>query len=305
MLLKNDNVLKRIAPFHVLSLLFMAGLMALTLICHSGVPDWGALILRYLVGLGLNGVVVLAFSRWPGTRLIRWAHDFSPLFFILFVFDSLGYLIQYLQPDIDPVLIRMDYWLFGAHPTLWLQRWITPWLTDLLSLAYATYYFLAIVLILVLYNREQKPGLYESIFVFVLGYYLSYIGYLLFPAIGPRFTMTELYTVPLDGGAITDFLRDTLNNLEHNKRDCMPSGHTEIALITLGLAFRHTRKLFYIYLPMVLGLILATVYLRYHYVVDVLAGAFLAAICLAIGPWLYQKTGSRLNAACSDQETSN
>jgi membrane-associated phospholipid phosphatase len=269
------------------------------------VPGWGALIIRYLLGLCLNLGVVLAFARWPGTRLIRWAHDFAPLFFILFIFDSLGYLIQYLQPDIDPVLIQMDFWIFGAHPTLWLQRWIAPRLTDLLSLAYSTYYFLAVVFILVIYNREQKPGLYESIFVFVLGYYLSYIGYLLFPAIGPRFTMAELYTVPLDGGVITDFLRDTLNNLENNKRDCMPSGHTEIALITLGLAFRHSRKLFYIYLPMVLGLILATVYLRYHYVVDVLAGMILAAICLAIGPWLYQKTGSRLNAACSDQKMSN
>jgi len=284
---EKNSFIKRMAPFHVLTLFFLTGLIVLTFLFRQRVPGWGALILRYFVGLGLNGVVVLAFARWPGTRLIRWAHDFSPLFFILFIFDSLGYLIQYLQPDIDPVLIRMDVWIFGAHPTIWLQRWITPRLTDLLSLAYATYYFLAIVLILVLYNREQKPGLYESIFVFVLGYYLSYIGYLLFPAIGPRFTMAELYTVPLDGGAITDFLRDTLNNLEHNKRDCMPSGHTEIALITLGLAFRHTRKLFYIYLPMVLGLILATVYLRYHYVVDVPAGIILAAVCLIIGLWLY------------------
>ncbi|RPI74609.1 MAG: phosphatase PAP2 family protein, partial [Desulfobacteraceae bacterium] len=285
--------MKRIASFHILSLLFMAGLMVLTLICHSGVPGWGALILRYFVGLVLNLAVVLAFDRWPEVKPVQWVHNFAPLFFILFIFDSLGYLIQYLRPDIDLALIRLDHWLFGVHPTLWLQRFIRPWLTDLLSLAYSTYYFLAVVFILVIYNREQKRGLPESIFIFVLGYYLSYIGYLLFPAIGPRFTMTELYTVPLDGGAITDFLRDTINSLEHNKRDCMPSGHTEIALITLGLAFRYSRKLFYIYLPMVAGLILATVYLRYHYVVDLLAGALLAAVCLVGGPWLYRKIGSR------------
>jgi membrane-associated phospholipid phosphatase len=287
--------MKRIACFHILSLAFMTGLFVLTLLFHSGIPDWGALALRYVLGLGLNLAVVLAFTRWPGIKLIRWVHDFAPLFFILFIFDSLGNMIQYLRPDIDPVLIRMDHWLFGVHPTLWLQRWIMPWLTDLLSLAYSTYYFLAVVFILVIYNREQKRGLPESIFIFVLGYYLSYIGYLLFPAIGPRFTMTELYTVPLDGGVITDFLRDTINNLEHNKRDCMPSGHTEIALITLGLAFRYSRKLFYIYLPMVAGLILSTVYLRYHYVVDVLAGALLATVCLVSGPRLFKywetKTG--------------
>jgi membrane-associated phospholipid phosphatase len=288
MLPDHNSFLKRIAPFHVLSLFFLTGLIVLTLLFRQRIPGWGAMALRYFAGLCLVLAVIYAFARWPGVRLVRLVHDFSPILFILFIFDSLGYLIQYLQADIDPVLIRIDFWIFGNHPSIGLQRWITPWLTDFLSLAYCTYYFIPLILILVLYNKERKPGLYESVFVLVLGYYLSYIGYLLFPAIGPRFSLAQIYTVPLNGGAITDFLRDTLNFLEHNKRDCMPSGHTEIALITLGLAFRHNRRLFYVYLPMVLGLILSTVYLRYHYVVDVLAGIVLAAICLIVGPWLFR-----------------
>jgi membrane-associated phospholipid phosphatase len=280
--------MKRIASFHMLTILFLSALILLTLFFHQRIPGWPSLILRLLLGLGLVLAIVLVYQYKPTLKVIRLIHDFSPLFFILFIFNALGDLIPHLHPDIDSILVRMDFWIFGNHPAVWLQHWIAPRFTDLMSLAYATYYFMPVVLILALYIKKQKPGLYESISILVFGYYLSYIGYLLFPAIGPRFTLAHLYTVPLNGGPLTNLLRETLNALEHNKRDCMPSGHTQIALMTLVLAYRYARRLFYIYLPLVLSLIFSTVYLRYHYAIDVLAGAFLAALCLVIGPKVHQ-----------------
>lgn len=67
----------------------------------------------------------------------------------------------------------------------------------------------------------------------------------------------------------------------------MPSGHTQIALMVLYLAYRYQRILFYIYLPIICGLILSTVYLRYHYVVDLIAGIFTALGCLFVAPRIY------------------
>jgi membrane-associated phospholipid phosphatase len=128
----------------------------------------------------------------------------------------------------------------------------------------------------------------ESMFILALGYYLSFIGYILFPAIGPRFTMTSLYSIPLEGGFITDLVRDTLNAIEHNKRDCMPSGHTQIALMVLFLAYRCERILFYILLPIICGLLLSTIYLRSHYVIDILVGVGLAIGCMIFGPLLHR-----------------
>ena len=58
-------------------------------------------------------------------------------------------------------------------------------------------------------------------------------------------------------------------------RDCFPSGHTEIALVVLLYAWRFERRYFCGLLPAVGLLLFSTVYLRYHYVVDVLAGALL------------------------------
>lgn len=77
-------------------------------------------------------------------------------------------------------------------------------------------------------------------------------------------------------------VRDGLNALEHNKRDVMPSGHTQIALMVLYLAYRYQKVLFYPFLFIIIGLIVSTVYLRYHYVIDRIVGAVIAAGCLPI-----------------------
>ena len=145
----------------------------------------------------------------------------------------------------------------------------------------------------VLYLKNQRLEFDESIFILVFGYYVSFIGYILFPAIGPRYTMAHLYSVPLEGSFITDSVRDLLNALEHNKRDCMPSGHTQIVLIVLYLAHRYEKFLFYIFFPIICGLILSTVYLRYHYVIDLFVGATIAVGCMIIGPRLYRMWNKR------------
>ena len=215
-------------------------------------------------------------------------NDFSPVAFIIFIYQSLGNMIQHLQPDIDPYLIRIDFFLFGVHPTVWMEQWITPWLTDILSLAYLSYYFLPLILVLTLYLKGRTEEFRQTMFVLTFGYYLSFIGYILFPAIGPRFTLSHLQTVPLEGSFFSDLVRDLLNAIEHNKRDCMPSGHTQIVLMVLFLARRYEKTIFTLFLPVVCGLILSTVYLRYHYVIDLIAGASFAIGCIFIAPWLYR-----------------
>jgi membrane-associated phospholipid phosphatase len=279
--------MKRIAPIQALTLFFLIGLVVLTLLFHRQIPLWRSLLLNYFIILGL----LFAF-KWSSDQKVvgkagTFLYRFSPILFIVFIYESLGNLIQYLQADIDPWLIKIDLFLFGVEPTLWIQKWIVPWFTDILSLAYLSYYFIPVVLIAVLYLKHRMTEFDRAMFVLALGYYVSFIGYILFPAVGPRYALTHLYSVPLEGSFITDFVRDTLNALELNKRDCMPSGHTQIVLMVLFLAYRYEKFLFYLFFPIICGLILSTVYLRYHYVIDLLVGAGLAIGCTLIGHRLY------------------
>jgi membrane-associated phospholipid phosphatase len=280
--------MKRITPIHGLTLFLLIGLILLAVIFQGHLPLWRSLVFRYGLWIGLLFALRLSSQRRSLRRIGALFNDFSPILFIVLIYESLGNLIQYLQPDIDPWLIRIDLFLFGVHPTVWIERWIVPWLTDLMSFFYISYYFLPVILVLTLYLRNQKQDFDRAMFVLLFGYYISFVGYILFPAIGPRYTLTAFQTVPLEGGFLTDFVRDTLNSMEHNKRDCMPSGHTEIALIVLTLSHRYQRWLFYVLVPIVSGLILSTVYLRYHYVIDLCVGAALAVACVIVAPRIYK-----------------
>jgi membrane-associated phospholipid phosphatase len=131
------------------------------------------------------------------------------------------------------------------------------------------------------WGKEEEFSL--TICTLLLGYYLSYAGYMAMPTIGPRYTMHALYNVPLQGGDVAKSIMNTLNALEGNKWNCFPSGHTQMTLISLWFAFTYKRPLFWIYLPISAAIIFSTVCLRYHYVIDIVAGVVFAGITLFLG----------------------
>ena len=280
--------MRRINPIRGLTLLFLIGLILLVLFFRDQIPRWRSLLSLYALGAGVLLVLKWCSDREVGGRVGKFINDFSPALYIILIYQSLGNLIQYLHPDVDPQLIRIDFLLFGVNPTVWMERWVVPWLTGVLSVAYLSYFFLPARLVHTLYLKNPRRDFDLAVFVLLLVWYLSFVGNILFPAIGPRFTLAHLQSVPLKGNFIADFVSHLLNLLENNKRDCMPSGHTAIGLIVLFLSYRYARLLFYLFCPIVAALILSTVYLRYHYVIDLFAGAALAAGCSIIGPRLYR-----------------
>lgn len=272
-------------PADLLSLYFIALLSVLT-VFFLPLPAWGRLLGTYgLLALAVASLAVLEKRHGRSGRLSS-LRPAAYVVIILVIFNSLGDLIPAVWPrTFDDVLIRIDFALFGVHPTLWLEKTIHPALTAALQLAYISYYFIPLSLGALLVVKGRERELEESLFGIVLCFYLSYVGYLLVPAVGPRFTLAHLQTAGLQAGPVTQAVQGALNGLEHNKTDAFPSGHTAVALVTLFYAGKCREKaLFRILIPIVSSLILSTVYLRYHYVIDVLAGAMLAALTILISP---------------------
>jgi len=71
--------------------------------------------------------------------------------------------------------------------------------------------------------------------------------------------------------------------------DCFPSGHTELTILAWWCSRMVSKRVFQAYSAYTPFLIFATVYLRYHYTVDVLAGAVLAFVLIAASPALFRK----------------
>jgi membrane-associated phospholipid phosphatase len=209
---------------------------------------------------------------------------------------------MHLGRDYDSVLIAADRWLFGVDPTRWLMQFATPWLTEILQIAYTLFYALFIVLGVELYARKEKDVFHYFMFTCVLGFYISYIGYFFLPAVGPRFTLHDFSALDRDlpGVWLTPFLRWFVNfggsvpmgvpndvAIAGTQRDVFPSGHTMMTLVLMYLSVRYRVRLRWFVLVTGTLLILATVYERYHYAVDLLGGAACMILCVAAAPRLY------------------
>jgi membrane-associated phospholipid phosphatase len=271
-------------PVDVLTLLFAGSLVVAGLLRFGAVPSRIVLLKLLLVALAPIGIAALrARSPRPGS-FPDIVCDFYVVAAIVVTFDSLGPLITAIHPrDYDASLIAFDRWLFGTDPTVALEPFATPFLSDVLIVCYALYYFHPIVLGAFIY-RDQVKGVRREYaryaFTIVAVYYVSYVGYFAVPAIGPRFTVT--HRAPLPRGAVGTAIDSTLDHLEKNKRDCFPSGHTMVVTAVLMEGWRRSRRTFLGFLPFALGLVAATVYGRYHYVADVLAGLLLTFLVVPL-----------------------
>jgi membrane-associated phospholipid phosphatase len=278
---------RRLNLLDFLTSAFITIIILLLILFYPRFPNGWRTLLGYIILLLLVLFISYARQRWREIKMVRALCDLSPVFFILAVFELLGGITPYLRPDIDSLLIKADLSLFGVHPTVWMEDFFIPWVADILALAYISYYFIPLILILILYFKGRSNEFFLTAGTLLLGYYICYIIYIFMPAIGPRFTLASLQRIPLNGGIIMNTVVDTLNALEGNKRDCFPSGHTQIVLISLWFAFKYRRPLFWIYLPIIIALIISTVYLRYHYVIDLVAGIAAAGITILLGQFLW------------------
>lgn len=239
-----------------------------------------------------TGVLVVALLARDEKRLsgpLRLIVNFYAMAFLPILFNVLGPLIEALWGGPrDDLLIAADRALFGVDVTIWMERFVTPLANSYFAIAYATYYFFALTLGALLWAFRRVDGR-RFFFTIVLAYHVSYTGYFIIPGLGPRFTMASRQTVSVHDTAVSKAIDDTLDKLEQTKYDVFPSGHTMIAVSTLLVARKRFRKAFWFFLPVAISLVISTVYCRYHYAIDLIAGIALAAIVVPLGDRLYDR----------------
>ncbi len=206
---------------------------------------------------------------------------FRDIYIILvggFIFFEHHYLVPMVNPhDIDQLLIRWDRMLFLGHdPTKLLEAFTIPALTELLQLSYISYYLLPLSLCLCLYLTGKKLSFHIVTTTLLFGLYVCYLGYYLGPAIGPRFTLAQYQSFPLSGILFFDHISKLITTFEGVTRDCFPSGHTLVSLLTALMAYKYHKSFFKISTLWAALIVISTVYLRYHYVVDLIAAIVLA-----------------------------
>ncbi len=192
---------------------------------------------------------------------------------------------------VHPPGVWIDGWLiriedrFG-QPSLNWARHGNRWITEFLIILYATYYLYTPVLGLYL-DLSGRTAQFQAMSAAVcFGYLVSYVGFALIPAVGPRWSLEEAGLMRaserrMRGYAVTAATNWLMFDGPAMKGGAMPSSHSSTALVFLVWSWRvGGTEASVVALLVTAGMCLGAIYGRYHFVTDVVVGLLLG--CTAI-----------------------
>ncbi|MFA6571305.1 MAG: phosphatase PAP2 family protein [Bacteroidota bacterium] len=302
-LYKRESVLKFnlreiLSLADIFTLLMLGIYTLLAIIFYPKIKDASNLILQnVLISFTVISISTVTQKMNAGSLFIAFRKLYViPVIFL--IYSQVQHYIAVINPhDYDNILIAWDRAIFGTDPTKFFQKISYPVLTEYFQLAYMTYFIMPFIHGIEIHFRKSNEEFNHFAAILLFSFYTSYLLYFFFPAIGPRFTLHEFANLPneLPGLWLTDFFRNIIDTgggiiqgtaypSAHVNRDCMPSGHTYITTLNMYIAYRFKSRLRYPIYIFGISLIIATVYLRYHYVVDILAGLACAYGAIKIEP---------------------
>lgn len=249
-------------------------------------------LIFFTVLLGL-----IFFQRNSTSKILKFIRSFIHVIYYGIIFSAFQTFVHKMNPtDYDTMLLRWDMAVFGFDITRWFEPYISKGLTEVLTISYFSYYILfSLTFIMIYFMKKENSFLFARnyLLAIVIGWYGALIFYIALPSAGPDIAFPEHYTVPLQG--LSPLTNTFLENLakylkESNIRNTFPSMHFGIILMANYFAFIYRRKYFWFCtLPLGILLAVATVYLRQHYLIDLVGSIPIAVISIYTALWINRR----------------
>lgn len=197
-----------------------------------------------------------------------------------------GFLPVVNPGSLDLELHELGLRWFGLEPALAMQPWISAATTEWFAFFYYGYFFVLGLHVIPITFFGRDPRLLSE---FALGLLLVLsVGqslYLVVPGYGPAKAIPELFHVELPSGPWWHLVGQLVESAGAQK-DIFPSIHTAAPSFILLFSFHNRAHLPYRYSwPLVaffvFNIIIATMFLRWHWLVDIVAGLALALLAFA------------------------
>ena len=216
-------------------------------------------------------------------KIIQFLRTFYPAILLTYAWMELNTLVTILFPYwASEFVINADKFIFSVHPTVWVERLFTPWLTELMNFFYVIYFIFIPVSGFSLYFSGRKDDALDFLFLVFLTYTSSFLLFFFFPAEGAWIILKHLHTKEAEGGIFT-WLVHFIQGHGSIRGGAFPSSHVAAAVTIVMAMLKYNRKLGWILLSLTFGVVASTVYLRYHHAVDALGGIIWGTLMYGLG----------------------
>lgn len=199
--------------------------------------------------------------------------------------------MAFILPALDPVMLdetlrSIDEAILGVTPALWFNQFNEPPVVEWFAFFYYSYfYIMAAMLLPALFFDRQGQRLRELMAGAMTVATLGHVIYTFVPGMGPVASME--FPEPIHGGFFWEQVLITVETAG-SKIDIFPSLHTAYPTFYALHAFGWRKsKPFKVLWPVVgffaLNILIATMFLRWHWAIDVVAGVLLAVTARLVG----------------------
>jgi membrane-associated phospholipid phosphatase len=263
----------RLLDINCIAYLSLTGL--LLMFFHKAASRWPLYILIHVVYIIAILEIVRLGEKNPHKKILWILRTFYPVTLFMYGWKELNVLVRmffdsYWATD---VIIRMDKFIFGVHPTIWAQHLYQPWLDEFMSFFYTAYYTFFVLIPLILFICKKKEAALAVFSVTTFVYFSNYLLFCLFPVVSPKMhpMLQSLQIKHYTGYLIAQF--NQLVQADHSVMGAsFPSSHVSGALAWALSALRYSRKMGFVALPIAIGVGISSVYLGLHHAVDSLFG---------------------------------
>jgi len=257
---------------------YLVGTGLLVLQSKESLPGWPLLLAAHL---GVVALIWLTARMAMKSRFSRFLRDWYPILLMPFLFKEVELLARHLGDwRLTTVLQRWEVALFEANWSVELSSTLpSVALSEFLHFSYFAYLLLVPLVAGRWYFSRRKQAFSELLFLVATTAYASYSFFILFPVDSP------FYLQPPPGGPLAGYpfyeLVHVVSGHGGARGGAFPSAHVSITTVVWLVVWKNERRLALWLLPLAFGIFVATVYGRFHYVLDVFAGWGLALLVYA------------------------
>jgi membrane-associated phospholipid phosphatase len=257
---------------------YLALTAALIAIVGHAVPGRVWLVAGHVT---LSGALLILDRARPPAGILRVIRDWHPLMLFPFLYKE----VELLAPVIGDwrlteVIPAWESALFAGQPSLYLsERLAFVPLSEYLHFSYLSYVIVIPSVAAYWYVRGRRAAFGELLLMLSTVLLGSYLFFILLPVDSPYYLSPRLGP-PLSGHFFFDLVHQ-VSARGGARGGAFPSAHVSGAVVLSLVAWRHQRRLAYLLVLITVSLMIATVYARFHYVLDTLAGAALGVVVTA------------------------
>jgi membrane-associated phospholipid phosphatase len=254
-------------------------------------------LLLYRVGFSIVLFVMVYFAEKSGNKFIGFIRYVFPFALITYWYPEtydLGYNTDgnlptsVIAPNLDGFFDRLDHAIFGCSPSMEFSKLLPQaFVSEIMYFGYFAYYLIFLFLFVYCYLYASDEAAEKAMFYCLCSFFVYYVIFTLVPVAGPQF----YYSAPdnqVPEGYIFSALMRSIQDLGEKPTGAFPSSHVGLTIIAMTLLYANARKYFYAILPVALVLVASTVYIKAHYLIDVVAAVVVTPFIFLLSKLIFR-----------------